>query len=114
MWIHFIQACVAHDRFEIFHSRGRYTYGFSLLVWNPAERLARSKSYLERALELEPEDPTLQEHLGDAYWMVGREREAKFQWQHALDRDPAEDIAKKVKTKLTEGMKAPARVAGQG
>lgn len=70
--------------------------------------------YLERALELEPEDPTLQEHLGDAYWMMGREREAKFQWQHALDRNPAEDIAEKVRTKLTEGMKAPAPVAGQG
>lgn len=70
--------------------------------------------YLERALELEPEDPTLQEHLGDAYWMVGRKREAKFQWQHALDRGPTDDIAKKVRTKLIKGMKSPAPVAGKG
>jgi tetratricopeptide (TPR) repeat protein len=63
--------------------------------------------YLERALELEPEDPTLQDHLGDAYWMTGRKREARFQWQHALDRNPSESEARKVRTKLVDGLKMP-------
>ena len=27
---------------------------------------------LERAIELKPEDPTINDHLGDAYWRVGR------------------------------------------
>jgi Flp pilus assembly protein TadD len=28
---------------------------------------------LERAVELRPADPTINDHLGDAYWQVGRE-----------------------------------------
>ena len=35
-------------------------------------------------MELRPEDPVLNDHLGDAYWRVGREREARFQWDQAL------------------------------
>ena len=27
---------------------------------------------LERAVELEPADPDINDHLGDAYWRVGR------------------------------------------
>ncbi len=39
--------------------------------------------HLERAVELKPEDPTINDHLGDAYWRVGRKLEARFQWAHA-------------------------------
>lgn len=63
--------------------------------------------YLERALELEPEDPTLHEHLGDAYWMANRKREAQFQWQHALERDPAQDQIEIIRAKLIDGLKHP-------
>ena len=44
--------------------------------------------YLERAVEIKPEDPTLNDHLGDAFWQVGREREARFQWGQALILEP--------------------------
>ena len=37
----------------------------------PAITTRRSKN-LERAVELKPEDPTINDHLGDAYWRVGR------------------------------------------
>ncbi|PFG64689.1 tetratricopeptide repeat protein [Thioclava sp. ES.031] len=39
---------------------------------------------MERAVELEPRDPLLNDHLGDVLWAVGRQREAKFQWRRAL------------------------------
>ncbi len=39
---------------------------------------------LERASEYLPGNALLCDHLGDAYWQVGRKAEAKFQWQHAL------------------------------
>lgn len=39
--------------------------------------------YLERALAGEPQDPTINEHLGDAYWTVGRKYEARYAWQSA-------------------------------
>ncbi|WP_208438323.1 tetratricopeptide repeat protein, partial [Bartonella taylorii] len=33
---------------------------------------------LENGVRLQPEDPTQNDHLGDAYWKVGRKREAIF------------------------------------
>jgi tetratricopeptide (TPR) repeat protein len=52
-------------------------------------------STLERAVELEPEDSTLNAHLGDAYWAAGRRLEAQYQWRRALTLNPApEDLAK--------------------
>ena len=43
---------------------------------------------LERAVSLKPDDPVLNDHLGDAYWRAGRQLEATFQWAHARDMKP--------------------------
>lgn len=51
-----------------------------------------SVPHLERAVELLPYDPTINDHLGDAYWMVGRKNEARFQWQRALNFNEDEDL----------------------
>ncbi len=40
---------------------------------------------LEKAVELLPYDATLNDHLGDAYWRVGRRLEARFQWERGLN-----------------------------
>ena len=40
--------------------------------------------YIEKAAELEPANATISNHLGDAYWFVGRKNEASFQWNHVL------------------------------
>jgi len=58
---------------------------------------------LEKAVYLEPGDPTLNDHLGDAYWKVGREREARFQWDHALGLGPAPDEVEKIAAKIEYG-----------
>jgi Flp pilus assembly protein TadD len=39
---------------------------------------------LERAVSLEPLDPTVISHLGDALWQQGRRIEARFRWRQAL------------------------------
>ena len=50
--------------------------------------------YLERATELEPSDPEITGHLGDAYWALGRHDEARFKWRLALSlSDDAEERA---------------------
>ncbi|WP_374765188.1 tetratricopeptide repeat protein [Yunchengibacter salinarum] len=59
---------------------------------------------LERAVKLEPGDPVLNEHLGDAYWKVGRRIEARFQWRHALTGGPDADREKALKDKLAFGL----------
>ena len=44
----------------------------------------KAVAYLERATELEPADPEITGHLGDAYWALGRYDEARFKWRLAL------------------------------
>ena len=46
----------------------------------------------QRAVELRPQDPVINDHLGDAYWRVGRRQEARFQWRRALSRGPADQL----------------------
>ncbi len=59
---------------------------------------------LERAVELKPVDPTINDHLGDVYWKVDRMLEAKFQWSHARDLKPDDDELKKIEEKLRVGL----------
>ena len=44
-----------------------------------------SVEVLEKAVRMEPDDITINAHLGDAYWRVNRKIEARFQWRHAID-----------------------------
>jgi hypothetical protein len=59
---------------------------------------------LERAVDLRAGDPIIAEHLGDAYWRVGRRLEATFQWQHAKDNKPEPDDLKRIEGKLKNGL----------
>lgn len=61
---------------------------------------------LERAAELMAVDPVVNDHLGDAYWAVGRETEARFQWKRALSFDPEEKDAERIRLKLEQGLDA--------
>ncbi len=61
---------------------------------------------LERAVDLKPSDPVINDHLGDAYWRVGRKLEAQFQWNHARDLKPEpedlENILKKIRSGIVD------------
>jgi Flp pilus assembly protein TadD len=59
---------------------------------------------LERAVESTPADATVNEHLGDAYWQVGRTNEARFQWERALTLEPEDDQEKAILAKLEKGL----------
>ena len=59
---------------------------------------------LERAVELKPDDPIINDHLGDAYWQVGRKLEAKYQWQQALTLKPETDLVATLKQKIEAGL----------
>jgi tetratricopeptide (TPR) repeat protein len=73
---------------------------------------------LENAVSLEAGDPDINNHLGDAYWRVGRRDEADFQWRRVLTLDPDAKMKAEVEQKLANGLgpngpAAPARIAGQ-
>ena len=59
---------------------------------------------LEGAVLKEPSDPTINDHLGDAYWKVGRRTEARFQWRHALASDPEPDAQAIIRDKMVFGL----------
>jgi Flp pilus assembly protein TadD len=61
---------------------------------------------MEKASLLEPVDPVVTDHLGDVYWMVGRTREAEFQWHRALSFGPTEADAARIRKKLEQGLDA--------
>ena len=58
--------------------------------------------WLEKATELEPEDSTINGHLGDAYWAAGRKLEAQYQWERALSLTPEAEDVPKLQAKLQE------------
>ncbi|MFD3264972.1 tetratricopeptide repeat protein [Phenylobacterium ferrooxidans] len=59
---------------------------------------------LEEAIELEAGDPDINNHLGDAYWRVGRRDEAEFQWKRVLTLDPDAKMKAEVSAKLASGL----------
>ena len=47
------------------------------------------------------------DHLGDAYWRVGRRAEARYQWTHALGlEDVDDDLRETIESKLQSGLDA--------
>ena len=74
--------------------------------------IADAVQLLERAVELDPEDPTINGHLGDAYAAAGRKMEAQYQWRRALTLNPAPDDMAKLEAKLQAPSSAPV-VSGQ-
>ncbi len=57
---------------------------------------------LEHAVELEPEDPVINGHLGDAYRAAGRSLEAEYQWRRALTLKPDAEETAALQKKLRE------------
>ncbi len=61
-------------------------------------------NFLEQAIQIMPYDPEINDHLGDAYWQLGLKRQARFQWQRAIDQAPEADKLKKITKKLNKGL----------
>jgi tetratricopeptide (TPR) repeat protein len=55
---------------------------------------------LEKAAEMQPVDPTITGHLGDAYWNAGRKLEAEDQWRRALVLGPDPEEARRIEGRL--------------
>jgi len=66
----------------------------------------KAENFLKRAVELMPEDPTVNDHYGDILWKLDRKIQARYFWQAVLNLDDTEDAMKKtIKNKLIEGLK---------
>lgn len=86
------------------------SYGWTLF------RLAKYKesiAWLEQAVEHLPNDSTLVDHLGDAYWQDGRHDEARYQWKHAEDLSQDAAFRTVMQQKLQNGILVPKQVAAE-
>ncbi len=68
--------------------------------------LAKSIPILERAVAIDALEPTLSEHLGDAYWAAGRKVDARYAWTAALKQTEAEAGVKRLAKKVDFGLTA--------
>ncbi|MDP3801269.1 hypothetical protein [Brevundimonas sp.] len=59
---------------------------------------------LEGAVNKLPANPTIVDHLGDAYWQIGRRREAEWQWNRVLTLEPDAERRAEVERKLARGL----------
>jgi tetratricopeptide (TPR) repeat protein len=82
-------------------------------VYYRTGRFAQAVEKLEEAIRLLPLDATILDHLGDAYWMVGRREEARFQWRRALRNNPEAERRPQIERKLERGLE-PVAQQGQG
>ncbi|WP_159079801.1 hypothetical protein [Methyloceanibacter sp. wino2] len=57
-------------------------------------------------MELRPDDPIINDHLGDAYWRVGRTLEAKYQWYQSMTLEPEDDLKEMLTKKIASGLDA--------
>lgn len=65
----------------------------------------KAKKYLQRAVELMPFDPVVNDHYGDVLWMMNKNIQARYFWKHTLTLEDVEDELKNnVKKKLIEGI----------
>ena len=69
---------------------------------------------LEGAVAREPANAEIVDHLGDAYWQVGRRREATWQWNRVLTLEPDAEQRTEVERKLLNGLPEPTPVTVGG
>ncbi len=70
------------------------------------EDYKEAEKYIKRAVELMPEDPTVNDHYGDILWKLDRKIQARYFWNNVLSFDDTkDDMRKKVYIKVLEGLK---------
>ncbi len=83
--------------------------GYVMLQQGQADAAVKT---LTKAVNLEPEDATINAHLGDAYAAAGQRLQAIFQWRRALQLGPdahlASELLAKLEMKQTAATPAPA------
>ena len=65
----------------------------------------KAEEFLKRAVELMPEDPTVNDHYGDILWKLDRKIQARYFWENVLDLEETEEkMIKNIKIKLIDGL----------
>ena len=64
-----------------------------------------AKKYLQRAVEIFPLDPIINDHYADTLWMLNKPIQARYIWQHVLSLDKVEEeLRNNINKKLVYGV----------
>ena len=67
--------------------------------------LINSEKYLNKAIQIRPNDPVIMDHYGDVLWKLGRKLEARYFWLNTMQLKDYEDVKpEELKTKLLKGL----------
>ncbi|MDB9831935.1 hypothetical protein OAC19_02500 [Candidatus Pelagibacter sp.] len=66
----------------------------------------KAEKFLKRAVELMPDDPTVNDHYGDILWKLDRKIQARYFWESVLNlTETEEEMRKDIGNKLINGLK---------
>ena len=65
------------------------------------KNFSEAKFYLERAIQMMPDDPIVNDHFADCLWMIDKKIQARYYWEYVLTLEDTEDeLREKVKNTL--------------
>ena len=68
------------------------------------KRYDEAKEYLQKAVQLMPSDPIVNDHYADTLWMTGEKIQARYYWNYVLNLEKTEDdLKKKINDKIING-----------
>ncbi len=69
------------------------------------KNFSEAKFYLERAIQMMPDDPIVNDHFADCLWMIDKKIQARYYWEYVLTLEDTEDeLRERVKNKLIFGL----------
>ena len=60
------------------------------------ENYIQAGKFLQKAVELLPVDPIINDHYADALWMLNKNIQARYFWRHVLRMEETEEKLKKI------------------
>ena len=68
------------------------------------EKYDDAKIYLQKAVQLMPSDPIVNDHFADVLWMNGKKLQARYYWEYVLSlEETKEDLKNKINDKIING-----------
>tara|TARA_Y100001960_G_C14647047_1_gene813888 strand:+ start:130 stop:369 length:240 start_codon:yes stop_codon:yes gene_type:complete len=56
----------------------------------------KAEEFLQRAVELLPSDPVINDHYADALWMLNKDIQARYVWKYVLKLESTEQKLKDI------------------
>ena len=69
------------------------------------KKYREAKNYLQKAVQLMPADPIVNDHYGDVLWKNGNKIQARYYWNYVINlKDSKKELKDNIKNKLISGL----------